>query len=122
MDYGIGIAEAGAERLAEIDVGDLAVGHRVHQTKRVDIDGHAARGLAHAEPIEAMEGIGAQLDAGADLAQLRRLLEHQRGDALLRQRERRGEAADAAAGRCRKSSLRSGCHPHDLSSCSRAIS
>src|SRR6202011_3065523 len=91
------VAIARAKRLAEVDAGDLAVGHRVHQEEMVDIDRHGARGLADAESIEAMEGVGPELDAGADLAQLARLLQHQRGDALLRQRQCRGEAADAAA-------------------------
>ena len=98
MDHGIGIAEARAERLAEIDMGDLAVGQRIHQAELVDIDRHAARRFADAQPVEAVEGVGPELDAGADLAQLRGLLQHQRGDALLRQRQRRRQAADAAAG------------------------
>ena len=70
MHDGIGIAETRAERLAEVDVADLAVGHRIHQAEVIDIDRHAARRLADAEPIEAMEGVGPELDAGADLAQL----------------------------------------------------
>src|SRR5205814_3734567 len=53
---------------------------------------------ADAQPIEAVEGVGAELDAGADLAELSRLLQHQRRDALLGERQRRCEAADAAAG------------------------
>ncbi len=71
MDHGVGIAEARAERLAEIDMGDLAVGHGVHQAQRVDIDRHAARRFADAQAVEAVEGVGPELDAGADLAQLR---------------------------------------------------
>ena len=98
MDHGIGIAVARAERLAEIDVADLAVGQRVHQPELVDIDRHLARGLADAQAIEAVEGVGAELDAGADLAELRGLLQHQRRDVLLRQRQRGRQAADAAAG------------------------
>ena len=70
MDHGIGVAVARAERLAEIDVGDLAVGHGVHQAQLVDIDRHAARRLADAQAIEAVEGVGPELDAGADLAEL----------------------------------------------------
>jgi hypothetical protein len=94
----VGVAVALAEGLAEIDVADLAVGHRVHQPELVDIDGHLPCRLADAEAIEAVEGVGAELNAGADLTQLRGLLQHQRRDVLLRQRQRRGEPADAAAG------------------------
>ena len=119
MNHGIGIAEAGAERLAEIDMGDLAVGHRVHQAQRVDIDRHAARGFADAEIIEGVEGVGPELDAGADLAQLRGLLQHQRADALLGQRQCRGQAADAAAG---DEDYSFPGPPTTFSSCSRAIS
>ena len=118
MDDGIGVAEARAECLAEVDVGDLAVGDGVHQAQLVDIDRHAARRLADAQAIEAVEGVGPELDAGADLAELARLLQHQRGDALLRQRQRRREATDAAAG---DEDLYLG-PPTTLSSCSLAIS
>src|SRR5688572_31148752 len=50
------------------------------------------------ERIERVPGVGRDLDAGADLAELRRLLEDHRAEALARERQRRGEAADAAAG------------------------
>ena len=71
MHDGVGIAVARAKGLAEVDVADLAVGHRIHQAQLIDVDRHAARRLADAQAIEAMEGVGAELDAGADLAQLR---------------------------------------------------
>ena len=65
---GVGIPVARAKRLTEIDARDLAVGHRIHQQEIVDIDGHRARGLANAQTIEAMKGVGAELDAGTDFA------------------------------------------------------
>ena len=43
MDDGIGIAEAGAELLSEIDMADFAIDHRIHKAQRIDIDCHAAR-------------------------------------------------------------------------------
>ena len=98
MHDGVGIAEAGAKPVAEIDVADLAVGQRIHQPQPIDIDRHAARRLADAEPVETVEGVGAELDAGANLAEAARLLQHLRGDALLGERQRRRESADAAAG------------------------
>jgi hypothetical protein len=49
------------------------------------------------ERVERVPGVGRELDAGADLAELRRLLEHHRAEALAREGERGGEPADAAA-------------------------
>ncbi len=97
MHHRIGIAEARAKRLAQIDMGDLFGGQRVHQPELVDIDRHAARGFADAEIVEGVERVGPKLDAGADLAERGRLFQQDRADALLREPERRGEAADAAA-------------------------
>ena len=53
--------------------------------------------LGQAEHLEHPEHVGPELDAGADLLELRRLLDHLRGDALARQRQRRRQPADAAA-------------------------
>ena len=97
MHHRIGIAEPGAKRLAQIDMGDLLGRQRVHQPELVDIDRHAARGLADAEIVEGMERIGTELDAGADFAERGSLFQQDRADALLRQPQRGGEAADAAA-------------------------
>ena len=97
MNHRIGIAEAGAKGLAQIDMGDFLGGQRIHQPELVDIDRHAARGLADAEIVEGMERVGPELDAGADLAERGGLFQQDRADALLREPERRGEAADAAA-------------------------
>ena len=54
--------------------------------------------LADAQGIEGREGVGPELDAGADLADLGGLFEHLHCQALPRQRQRRREPADAAAG------------------------
>src|SRR6266436_1367328 len=48
--------------------------------------------------VEGVEGVGAELDAGADFAERRGLLQQDRAKALLREAERGGKAADAAAG------------------------
>ena len=45
-----------------------------------------------------MEGVGAELDASADLADLGRLLEHLDLEALAHQRQRGRQATDAATG------------------------
>ncbi len=63
--------------------------------------GRAARSfadaLAEAQPRHRLDGIGREIDGGADALELRRLLEHVDGDADARQGVRRGEAADAGA-------------------------
>jgi hypothetical protein len=94
----IRILEARPERLAEVDAGDFLGAERVHQAQRVDINRHVPRRLADAEIVEGVERIGAELDAGADLAERRRLFEHENAMAFLGEPERGREAADAAAG------------------------
>ena len=96
MNHGIGIAETGAEGIAQVDVGDFLSRKRIHQPELVDIDRHAARGLADAEIVEGMERVGPELDARADLAERRGLLQQDGADSLLRKTERGGEAADAS--------------------------
>src|SRR6266511_4398967 len=53
--------------------------------------------VLEAEPVERVENVGAELDAGADLAKLGGLLDHPHRKALARQRVRRRQAPDAAA-------------------------
>ena len=96
MNHRIGISEAGAEGLAQIDMGDLLGAQRIHQPQLIDINRHAARGFADAEIIEGMERVGPELDARADLAERSGFLKQDRADSLLREAERRGEAADAS--------------------------
>ena len=98
VDDAVGVAEAGAEGVVERDAGDLLAADRVHQAQAVDVDGERAGLVADAEPVEAVEGVRAELDAGADLAEDRRLLEDDRAEALLGEAEGGGDAADAAAG------------------------
>ena len=98
MDDGVGIAETRAKLVAEVDVADLAIGQRVHQPELVDIDRHAARRSANPKMVEAMKGIGPELNTRADLAEAVGLLEDLRGDALLGQGQRRRQSADAAPG------------------------
>ncbi len=64
--------------------------------------------LADAERVEHARAVGAQLQAGADFAQLRCLLVDVDIEALVEQRERRREAADAAAG---NEDMRNAHHP-----------
>lgn len=98
MDHRVGIAEALAEGLACGDATDDRFVERVVHDHVVGIDRAAARLVADAQCIEGMEGIGAELDPGADLADLRRLLQHLDAESLAHQCQCGGEAADAAAG------------------------
>ena len=50
-------------------MGDLLGRERIHQAELIDIDGHAARGLADAEIVEGVKSVRPELDAGADLAE-----------------------------------------------------
>src|SRR5258706_16480365 len=62
---------------------------------------YAGQGLqlfADAERVEHAAAVCRELHAGADLLQLRRLLVHIDVDAMLEQRQRGSQAADAAAG------------------------
>jgi len=66
VDHGIGISEPFAEPLGEIDMRDFLGGVRIHQPQSVDEHGDRSRGVTKFEPVEGVEGIGAELDAGAD--------------------------------------------------------
>ncbi len=89
---------------------------RVVHHHLVGVDGACPGDLADAECVEGGEAVRPELDAGADLAELGRLLEHLDREAAPHQRECCGDAADAAAGDehrkrgrwgCRHSCLRS---------------
>ena len=54
--------------------------------------------MAHAQRVERGEGIGPELDAGADFADVRGLLQQLYADALAGQGQCGGQAADAPAG------------------------
>ena len=97
MHHRIGVAEARAKGVAQVDMGDLFGRQRIHQPQLVDIDSHVARGFADAEIIEGMKRVRSELDAGADFAERGSLLQQDRTNAFLCQPKRRGEAADAAA-------------------------
>src|SRR5688500_6589892 len=98
MRYRVGIAEAPREALVERDVDDLLAAHAVEHEEMLDEHRFLFNQRTHAEGVERVPGVRRDLDAGADLAELRRLLEHHRAEPLARERQRRGQAADAAAG------------------------
>ncbi len=94
---GVGVAEALAELAPEVDGADVLGGHGVHEAELVHIHGHVPGGIADAEVVEGVEGVGAELDAGADLAEHRRALEHDDREPFLGEAEGCRQAADPAA-------------------------
>ncbi|MNS80629.1 hypothetical protein D3C72_1143180 [compost metagenome] len=96
MDHGVRAAETRAERVARVDAHDLAGIDRVHHDDVVGEDRARARRLADAQGVQCREGVGPQLDAGADFADMRGLLQQLHGDALPGQRQRGRQPADAA--------------------------
>jgi len=92
------VAEALREALVERDVDHLVTADPVEHQEMLDENRLLLHQPADPERVERVPGVGRDLDAGADLAELRGLLEHHRAEPLARQRERRGEPADAAAG------------------------
>ena len=97
MDHRVRIAEALAKRLVDRDRGDFLARERVHHHQAVDEDRVALEMLAQPEPIEHVERVGTELDAGPDLAEGWCLLEHARRKAAFGERQRRRQSADAAA-------------------------
>src|SRR5262249_58341462 len=59
--------------------------------------GGGGSGLFEVELFERAKDVGAELDAGADLAEFGRLLQHPHGKTLARERVGRRQAPDAAA-------------------------
>ena len=98
VNHGIGIAEAGPKGIVQRNAGDFLPVHGVHEAQVVDIDGLSARFVADAEIVERVEGIGAELDAGADLPQFGRAFQNDGTEAFPGQAQRGRQAADAAAG------------------------
>ncbi len=62
------------------------------------LDGRLRHGLVEAEAGQHAAGIGADLDAGADLAEFRLALGDDDAETGGRQRQRRRQSADAGAG------------------------
>src|SRR2546430_4363626 len=98
MYNGIWIPETFAEGFAKINLSNLVTANCVHQSQFVDIDGHAACGVAYAEPIKYVEAVRTKLNAGADFAEHRSALQHCDVEAFLRKSERGRQATDASAG------------------------
>src|ERR1700730_15107429 len=97
MNERVGMMEFLAEGVAQWNARDLLPGHRIHHDQVVGEYCERADRLDYEERLEHPEHIRPELNAGADLLELRRLLDDLRGDTLARQRQRRRKATDAAA-------------------------
>ena len=97
MDQCVGVRELFAERVAQRDAGDLLAADRIQHDEIVGKHRERADRRGEPEHVEHPEHVGPELDAGADLLELRRLLDELRRDALALERQRRAQAADAAA-------------------------
>ncbi|MNL45359.1 hypothetical protein D3C87_1679990 [compost metagenome] len=98
MDHRIGVAEALAEFFRQRNARHALRIDGVEHHHLFGVDRLGAQVLADAERVAGGEGVGAQLDASADLADVAGLLEHLHAVALAHQGQRRGEPADAATG------------------------
>ena len=84
-----GVRERRAQQRAAVLPAALVPRERLHA--------HARQRVGQAEPVQDARGVGADLDAGADLAERAGLLVDLDVEAGPQQRQRRGGAADAAA-------------------------
>src|SRR5262245_26796997 len=98
MDDEVRMREPLAELRAEVDARELLAGDSVGEHQRVGVDDVWRHPLEDPEPLEDRVDVRPHLDAVADLAELRGLLEHSDPAPLERQRERGGQAADPTAG------------------------
>ena len=92
------VAEALGKLGIERNVGDQIAGQRVAHFLRRRHMGIGEDRLLEPDFLQHAEDIGAELDAGADFAEFRRLFEQADRETLARQRIGRDKAADAATG------------------------
>ena len=85
MHHGIGVAKPRAKPLVQRNRGDFAAIQRIHQPQTIDINRHRTGGVAHAQIIKGVKGIGPQLNARPDFPQLGRFFQNQAANATLGQ-------------------------------------
>jgi hypothetical protein len=97
MDQRIRMMKLLAERVAERNARDFLAADGIEHDQVFGKYRERADWRDQAEPLEHAEHVRPKLNAGADLLERRGLLDHLRGNALLCQRQRGGEPANAAA-------------------------
>ena len=85
------------ERRAQIERRDLLAGDRIHPDDALRKHCQRRDRIEHAQIVERPRGVRRELQAGAELAELRRLLQHAHGQPTAREGECDGKAADPAA-------------------------
>ena len=110
VGHRVGLAEALHERGVERDMGDQLAGERIAHFLRRRHMGIGQHRVLEPDLVQRAEDIGSELDAGADLAELARLLEQDDREALLRQRIGGDEPADAATRDQKGSGAVCACH------------
>ena len=98
VDHRIRIAEALAECLAGGNAADAVFVEGIVHHHLVGIDGAGPGPRPDAQGVERGKGVGAELHAGADLTDLRRLFKHLHLETAADQCEGGGQAANATAG------------------------
>ena len=98
VDHGVGITKALAELLVGGDLADLVFVDGVMHHHKVGVNRTATGFVANAQCVKGVKGVGAELDACADLADLGGLLQHGVLKALAHQRQCGSQATNAATG------------------------
>jgi hypothetical protein len=94
VNHRVRIAEALAKALTRRDAGDQRPLERIVHHHLVGVNGPGARRLPNAQSVKGGKCIRTQLDARANLAELRSLFEHLDRESLTHQRERCSQAAN----------------------------
>ena len=97
MDQRIGVSELFTEGVAKRNARDLLAGDRIQHDEIIGKHRQHVDRRGQPKHLEHAEHVGSELNAGADLLELGRLLDDLRGDAFAMERQRRAQAADAAA-------------------------
>ena len=97
VDHRIGLTEAGSELRTHRHARDFLGGDTVHHDEIVGKRREAVNSLVKPERLHDAKAVGAHLQPGADLPDLRRLLDDPHLPADQRQGVRRGEPRDARA-------------------------
>jgi hypothetical protein len=96
MDRPVRRAVARFDGLPERDVCKVAAAHG-HDRDRVGRDGEISQPVLQPEREQHARGVGRELDAGPDIGEGFGLLQERDAEARLRERQRRGQSADAGA-------------------------
>jgi hypothetical protein len=95
---GIRLLESRRAFFAELDAGDQLAGEGVAHLHAGRLVGVGQHGVLEADALQHAEDVGAELNAGTDLAEIGRLLEHADREAFVGQRTGGRQPGNAATG------------------------